>query len=183
MITILVEGQSTEPTYFAHLATLFELRPYRLVSASSTDPLRMLEEIIGIQKSLEQSPFPPLSTLPHCQEFWLVLDAETPTADRTRWHRLQRTLQRAAKHHVKLALSEPFFEFWLLLHLRNLPASGVPWDARSILSLLQQAAHLPGSKLKSAFPFDKLITRNSVLQAIRQNPQCGLARLLQALIL
>jgi hypothetical protein len=108
LIIIATEGIKTEPRYFTALALSYaSSRTHvqvleRLESAS--DPQRVLNQLREFKREFRLNPN---------DELWLVIDLD-------RWapQMLSDVSSQAVKIRVSLAVSNPCFEIWLLLHHR-----------------------------------------------------------------
>jgi hypothetical protein len=180
MISILTEGTHTEPGYFRHLSRIFPVNRFQIVPPVSSDPLRLVQQARLLQEKpwewtvCETSPGEP-------HEVWIVFDAEPAGRDPTRRRRLQKSLDQASAFGIKMALLSPFFELWLLLHLRSLPAGSV-WPPEEILRLLQRHTRLSSRKIKADFPYAEMVTPESVQHALAQPLQSSLPSLIRRLI-
>lgn len=146
----LTEGQKTEPHYFRLLAKGRTLAQNEIRAAKSPDPLNMLSELLQWREAEEQQDKQP--------EAWLILDGETREQDPTRWRRLQKAFQKADKYGLQIALSQPSFELWLLLHLEDISDKELAKLAGSTPQQINQrlAKYVGGRYRKSDFPFTEL---------------------------
>ena len=146
----LTEGQKTEPHYFRLLAKGRSLAPHKIRAAKSPDPLNMLSELLQ-WRDAEAKQGKALQT-------WLILDAETKQQDPTRWRRLQKAVGQTQKYGLQVALSQPSFELWLLLHLEALGSEELEKLAKSAPEQINQrlAKHVGGHYRKSDFPFAEM---------------------------
>lgn len=112
LIVIASEGVKTEKQYFEGLASRYinsRVKVYVLeredVMASS--PERVIRELDSFEDE-----YPNLES---DDEFWLVIDVD-------RWGdaKLAEIAQKCQQKNYNLAVSNPCFELWLLLHLRSL---------------------------------------------------------------
>ncbi|MEA3351142.1 MAG: RloB family protein [Chloroflexota bacterium] len=112
LIIIASEGVKTEPKYFRCLASQYinsKIKVYHLerddVTASSPKKIiRSLDKFRDDYSDLEDK-----------DEFWLVIDV-----DRWRDAKLSEIAQKCHQKNYRLAVSNPCFELWLLLHLKSL---------------------------------------------------------------
>ena len=107
-VVIFCEGEASEPDYIAavkrlphvqrNVAVNIEIAPGRGV------PLTLVERAVARR-----------SGDPEVDECWCVFDVEWP-----RHHpNLEKALQLADAHGVRVAVSNPCFELWLLLHFQD----------------------------------------------------------------
>jgi len=112
LIIIATEGQKTEPKYFKDISSKdyyynprvhVEIRE-RLTSSSS--PEHVLEEL---------NKFKAKYSLNSNDELWMIIDID-------RWHQrnLSNVATQCSQKGYHLAISNPCFEVWLLLHLKDL---------------------------------------------------------------
>lgn len=108
MIHVFTEGSKTEPLYLKALAERLNLTGvrFRVTPAPSPDPLRLLS--LAVKEAVGMAP----------ASCWLVLDVESG-ADPVRRRHLASALSGARDAGIRVALSNPSFEFWLLLHERD----------------------------------------------------------------
>ncbi len=107
MILIATEGKITEPTYFAILNQMnSENRTVKVVHGKKSTPNHVLKRIEGV---LERE------GLKREDEAWIVVDKD----DWSDWElqRLVHWSHQKANYH--LAVSNPMFEYWLLLHYED----------------------------------------------------------------
>jgi len=116
-ILIVCEGKKTEPFYFDGLRRLLDLRRVELkIKGGITDPISIVGQALQQRKKRTKRALTvPIVT---CYDaVWCVFDVEIPP----RAH-LARALAKAKKHGLKVALSNPCFEFWYLLHYKKTTA-------------------------------------------------------------
>jgi len=152
---ILAEGSRTEYYYFVALKKIFKnviLRP--ITNKKQSAPLRLLERAKRLLRDKQlEGPF----------EIWVL-------TDRDNWKKEHLDeLARWAKENPNchFALSNPKFEYWLLLHFRY--AGSV--TSRQCTELLRR--HLPHFEKQ----LKKIFTREEILCAVkhskrRDNPPC-----------
>jgi hypothetical protein len=107
VIALFSEGEVTEPEYLRALARLPEVRERTKLSLRidlvGAVPLTLVEAAVA-EKSSDTA-----------NEYWCVFDVEWP-----RHHpNLQQALDLAARHGIEIAMSNPSFELWLILHHQN----------------------------------------------------------------
>lgn len=137
---IAVEGALTEPQYFALLDDQdAAIRVKCLESKSNSDPSHVLKRMKKFLKT---------ESLQGTDEAWLVVDRdswpETTLDELWKWS--------TEKAHRGFALSNPCFEYWLLLHFE---------DGSGLSSRSEVITHL-----KRHFPdYDKAVGRRAILKA------------------
>ncbi|MCF7806766.1 MAG: RloB family protein [Simkaniaceae bacterium] len=130
LFVISVEGSKTEPQYFAIFNQPQSIVLVKCLNRSSTEssPIHVLKEMQGyLQKE----------SLRKTDEAWIVVDKDDWTEDQ-----LKKLLQWAKKsENHGFALSNPNFEYWLLLHFED--GKGI---ANSQECLTRLKRHLPNYK-------------------------------------
>lgn len=110
-ITIVCEGENTEPEYFASFAKLFANKLVRLeLITGAGAPMTLVNRAIDIKKSL-----PRQSSFEKSDVVWVVFDRDE--------HRLVNEARiKARNNEIGVAYSNPCFEVWLLLHFDSFDA-------------------------------------------------------------
>lgn len=106
-VYIVCEGTETEPAYFEFMKrNKWERRISNMIKlktskdAGGTDRDRLVKYAIELKRDNRGD------------EVWCVFDVEAPGT----FPNLRNTLERARKKGIEIALSNPAFEYWLLLH-------------------------------------------------------------------
>lgn len=110
-ILIVGEGQETEPNYFRELAKEDEVKRRFAVTIKKgpgISPERVIEETIKHKQRADNRG-------ESYDEVWCVLDVEGPTKRES----LDKAAITAQDHSIKLCLSNPAFEVWLLSHFER----------------------------------------------------------------
>lgn len=107
VIAVFSEGEVTEPEYLNALARLPEVRSRTRLSLRidlvGAVPLTLVEAAVAEKRS------------DTANEYWCVFDVEWP-----RHHpKLQEAMSLADQHGIEIAISNPSFELWLVLHHQN----------------------------------------------------------------
>ncbi|MDE0269156.1 MAG: RloB family protein [Acidimicrobiaceae bacterium] len=108
---IFCEGKVTEPQYLNALARLPEVRKTTSldIRGQGFDPKRLVKELRDFRK--EDQPQRKAQEQTNTQ-YWCVFDVEAPI-----FHtRLNDAIQMARDNGIHLAVSNPCFELWLILH-------------------------------------------------------------------
>lgn len=118
-ILIVTEGVNTEPIYFEAIRRIFAVNAIELVShgAGRGDPRRLTDFAIDIHKERRRQARSKeliISQLKDFDETWIVFDTDALTAEKR-----DNGIQYAKGKGIKVAHSEPCFEFWLLLHNKD----------------------------------------------------------------
>jgi hypothetical protein len=134
---IVTEGKKTEPSYFDALKRRLLLSnvEVRVHHPEATDPKSLTDEAIRLDKQRRREAKQDHGVA--YDEVWVVYDLEKPHDERRRLHRGQQSRQNA--HGISVAVSDPSFEFWLLLHFEftTRPFS----DCQAVIRRLKK--HLP----------------------------------------
>jgi len=111
-ILVVTEGGKTEPIYLCGLRGRLKLNAadIHIINAPGTDALTVVEEAISLRDQRKRE-VKHGCTVPF-DSAWAVFDSER--ADNN--PRLHNALQLARSREISVALSNPCFEFWILLH-------------------------------------------------------------------
>jgi hypothetical protein len=115
-ILVVTEGQNTEPAYFEWVRKKFaaptvELVPY---GAGRGDPTALAKEALrlrDVRREQIRNHQPRINQAGDFDEIWIVFDTDVLTAENR-----SNGIAYAESQGIKIAYSEPCFEFWLLLH-------------------------------------------------------------------
>ena len=107
---IVCEGSSTEPVYFNDLKRELRLHAVKveIIGAEDSEPINIVDRAIAEKKKGAAQGIP-------YSKIWCVIDVEVPP------HRtLGDAWEKAANvRDLKLILTNPFFEYWFLLHFKK----------------------------------------------------------------
>lgn len=179
-VLIVCEGIQTEKGYFQALRHT-ERIPIELEILAGGTPKTLVEKAVKRKREADAESRRSGDPTSSFDEIWCVFDVdEHPYLPEAR--------QQAADHHINVALSNPCFELWVLLHFRD-------QNAYIERSKVQQACRkeLPGYEKR--LPCDELFPRYSAaLKRARQldkwqrsrnkageNPSTGVFRLVEKL--
>ena len=135
---IFCEGELTEPLYLQAFASLQEVRNVATldIRGMGCEPRKLVEEARAAKRG-ERG----LST--GVTQYWCVFDVEAPTQHA----RLNEAVQMARDNGISVAVSNPCFELWLVLHY----ADHERWiDNDACRSLLRQHDSSRGKSLDGA---------------------------------
>jgi hypothetical protein len=124
-IAVFCEGLRTEPEYFDALRRLPEVRDVAAVdiqiemTAGGSAPLTLVRKAVAAKKRNTREEG-------EIDEFWCVFDVEWPSNHPN----LGDAVHLAVSNGVALAISNPSFELWLMLHFRDHSAWLTSEDAR-----------------------------------------------------
>ncbi len=104
---IFCEGELTEPLYLKAFASLPEVRRVATldIRGMGYEPRRLVEEARAVKRSER-------GQATGATEYWCVFDVEAPTQH----VRLHEAVQMARDNGISVAISNPCFELWLVLH-------------------------------------------------------------------
>ena len=139
-LLVVCEGSKTEPTYFDGLCRELRLSSVEVEvvgGKSGSAPITVVNSAVAQKKVREQlaSQSP---TLPEYDGVWCVMDVEAPVSHES----LPRALDKARGNCLRVALSNPCFEYWYLLHFRKTSAP-MP-SCKRVVKMLRK--HLPNYK-------------------------------------
>ncbi len=108
-IVIASEGENTEPQYFQNLAAKNSRITVRILKRMGEDkgksaPKHVLQQLRDFKKNEAPRKY---------DELWMVVDVD-------RWKSLDEIVKICKEEEYDLAISNPCFELWLLLHFRSL---------------------------------------------------------------
>jgi len=162
-ILIVVEGKATEPAYLEEVRTRLKLKAASVVvlHGRHTDPVGIVREAIKLRDAQVLRAAKSM-TEPYDQ-IWVVFDREKQNHPRR--EQAPSALQLAVVNGLKVALSIPSFEFWLLLHYEYSTKAfeGCP----AVKKALKRFIH---DYEKSELPLNDLLSR--VKTAMKYASQC-----------
>jgi len=144
---IVCEDDKSAPNYFRALRSQFKLSATSIEVAGSksrSQPKQVVDRAVARK---EEAAKKESGTLPFDQ-VWCVIDGDYGD-------KIRNARAKAAKHHVKLAISTPCFEYWILLHFEESAASAVNCDA--VVRLLRKK-HQPSYE-KGSCDFVDIVKR------------------------
>lgn len=120
-ILIVAEGEKTEPNYLKGLRNHLKLAAVdiEIVTADGTDPLSVVNHTIALRDARKREARRGRAVA--YDSAWAVFDTERADTN----PKLNEALQKATAHKIRVALSNPCFEFWILLHDEYTTASFV----------------------------------------------------------
>jgi hypothetical protein len=172
---VLTEGSQTEPQYFWTLAHLLQCRDLVIRPSRSPDPLRIAQEAIT-------------ETQKAWSNIWVVMDVEG-SEDPSHTRRLRKAIKLLSQHTIHYVLSNPCFEYWLLLHEQD-PLT-TPTTGEHLNRILR---HHWGSYQKALLPLDRLFPSGAWIMAleraasytpdrvIQNNPSTGVPKLITTMM-
>jgi hypothetical protein len=188
-IVIACEGSKTEPDYFESIRKELRLRTLQIIvlpHQGRTDPRSIIERVIGERQEMRRN-----QTWTEGDSAWAVFDGDEHIEQSPENWRSAIAL--ATKQKIKLAITNPCFEFWYLIHFQDYFAQ-ITRDR--VINLLGK--HIPNyDKSMCLYPKPlKPLTEQAIQRAERiaaqierdeldehSNPCCsGLPKLIQSLL-
>jgi hypothetical protein len=129
---IVCEGTQTEPAYLKSVRGLFCFGPNVAVVGTGDDPLSVVRLAAALRDDISMRAKRGLGALRVFDEAWAAFDVES---DPARVGRLREAIALAEALAVKVAVCNPCFEYWLLLHLtEHTAAIESPTAAQALLA-------------------------------------------------
>ncbi len=112
---IVTEGEKTEPNYFKKLRVRLGLKTIdvEIVHPEGTDPRALVCEAIRLRSKRENEAKKRFDRVKY-DEVWVVFDLEKIHDERRLLAR--EAIDQAKAQNIRVAYSDPSFEYWLLLH-------------------------------------------------------------------
>lgn len=152
-ILVLCEGGETEPGYLRTIRGEFRHPLVEIViEGFGEDPKTLVERAVAMKREAEREARRQGDELLRYDEIWCVFDVDDHS-------RLPDARQQAQAHGIRLAISNPCFEIWALLHFQEQTAFLGREKVRSFLK-----KHLP--EYRKVLPFDRL--RPHYAEAVRR---------------
>jgi hypothetical protein len=160
---IVVEGKATEPTYLEGVKARLKRRAAAVIvhHGAHTDPVGIVREAMKLRDA--QTEKAGEATTEPYDQVWVVFDREE--YDHPRRHQVPAALALAAANGVRVALSIPSFEFWLLLHFSFTTAA-----FNGCVAVKKALKKFIKSYEKADLPLDDLLGR--VATAIKRAEKC-----------
>lgn len=117
IILIVCEGQRTEPEYFAGFSKHFRNSRVQLrIIPGAGEPRAVVERARDLKRENENDAFRERDENLLYDAVWCLVDVDDHP-------RLHEAVQIARDNEIRLAISNPSFELWLLLHFRESPGA------------------------------------------------------------
>ncbi len=124
-IIIACEGESTEPQYFNHIKENMETKiniKMEILNRDkahqgSSSPTQVTQTLQSLTHERLQEIKEKNLSLDSFDIYWIVIDRET---QESKIRNLEKALEICKEEEYNVALTNPNFEFWLLLHLENI---------------------------------------------------------------
>ncbi len=111
VMLIVCEGSATEPTYFNAVTKYLRLAAVTVRGAKGSAPMTVVQDAVKAKTRREGEAQESPSIAPYDQ-VWCVFDVDQHP-------KLKDAVAFAEKYQINVALSNPCFEFWLLLHFER----------------------------------------------------------------
>jgi hypothetical protein len=167
---IVTEGEKTEPNYFKALRNRLQLNAtdVEIVHPEGTDPITLTHKAIELREARRREAKQGLVIA--YDEVWVVFDLEKPHDERRKLANKAMAMKDAKG--IRFAISDPAFEFWLLLHVEY---TTTPFaDCDTVIKRLER--HWPGyskGQTLSSEDMDKLPTAVQHAQRCREHHAAG----------
>jgi len=116
-ILIVCEGEKTEPLYFKAFRRELRLSTIEVVvdgKGSGSAPISVVDYAIDLRQKRKEEARDSF-VLAEFDVIWCVIDVEAPTPHKS----LNDAYQKARANKLNVALSNPCFEYWYLLHFKR----------------------------------------------------------------
>ena len=124
-VLIICEGKATEPSYLQGLKKMEQVRLVEvIVDSEGGTPKTLVERAASRMKAAKKAAQGARDENLRYDEIWCVFDVDEHP-------KLMDAKQQAEAHHIEIALSNPCFELWLLLHFKDQTAWIHRHDAQS----------------------------------------------------
>lgn len=138
-ILIVTEGVNTEPTYFEFIRRLFSSSTVELVAhgAGRGDPKSLTDAALEVRKQRQRRARKrelSINELEDFDEIWIVFDTDVLDGAKR-----SNGIAYAKSMGVRIAYSEPCFEYWLLLHEPNAYTTAQMANCRDVEPHLNRA--------------------------------------------
>jgi len=126
LIFIACEGTITEPTYFRRVSQHLRCTRYKVVILERDNNQNRPEQLLAHLLELRNS-----RKVRKEDKLFLV-------SDKDNWEEteLNEVAQGCSKNEITLALSNPCFEYWLLLHCEDFDVNHDEWDCQQVTTKL-----------------------------------------------
>jgi hypothetical protein len=112
-VLVVCGGKKTEPTYFQELRREEEVRLVEIiVDASGCTPKALIERALKLRKESDREAKRLRDVNLRYDEVWCVFDVDEHLY-------LSQAIEQARVNRISLAISNPCFELWILLHFRD----------------------------------------------------------------
>jgi hypothetical protein len=146
---IVCEDEKSSPNYFHALKRQFGLSATVISSEHYSQPLQVVQRAVATREQEERDP-----DLPPFKQTWCVIDGDYGS-------KTNNARAKADANNIRLAISTPCFEYWVLLHFEDSAAPAAKCD--EVIHCLKK--HLPDYE-KGSCDFSSVVT-NARIAAFR----------------
>ena len=137
-VLIVCEGKKTEQIYLNALRTHYRLATVDVkIHGEGAGPLEVVQRAIDLTAERRRAAKRSCGVPPY-EEVWCVFDREASNEPKS----FPEAVQLARHHQIRLAVSNPSFEYWYLLHF--VETSRAFQHAREVLDELRKDGCIPG---------------------------------------
>ncbi len=112
-VLIVCEGEKTEKVYLEALRAHYRLSTVDVkIYGEGAGPLEVVQRAINLIAERRRAAKRDRNALPPYEEAWCIFDREGANEPRG----FRDAIQLAARHQIRLAISNPSFEYWYMLH-------------------------------------------------------------------
>jgi len=181
-VLVVCEGKKTEPQYFSELQREEEVRLVEIVVEDcGGDPKAVVRRALELKRTADREARRQRDQNLGYDEVWCVFDVDE--------HRkLLEAIDQAKANRISIALSNPCFELWILLHFRSQTAEIHRHDAQSACGdfIKHYDKSISYAALKDGYPdavrrAEQLDRRNSEIGERGKNPTTWVYRLTERL--
>nr|WP_272920976.1 RloB family protein [Streptomyces sp. SID2888] len=184
-VLIYCEGECTEKHYLNGLRSDLSGLPIQIqLGPEHGVPTALVR---AAAKHQERAPRSRQDRFTPYDEVWCVMDVEAPAPHPN----LDRALREARQHGINVALSNPCFELWLLLHFQEVRGYNTSEAAQRLLEQHKTCGYRTGRKHLDYSPFRPAhpdaaararVLREAAEQGHRTNPWTDVDRLVDGLL-
>jgi hypothetical protein len=111
-LLIVAEGEVTEPAYFRDLGRRVRTQVEVLIIGAGAVPVTVVDIAVKMKTQAAQEAKRQKDDFIPYDEIWCVFDVDSH-------HKLAQAINRAKANNIGVALSNPSFELWILLHYQD----------------------------------------------------------------
>ncbi|MFJ9935211.1 RloB family protein [Streptomyces virginiae] len=172
----MAEGEKTEPQYFEKFAALLKAKAVRVVRV---DPIGLGKDPLTVVLDADKRRKKERRDGDAFDQVWCVVDVDEHAS-------LERACIEAGRLDIKIAISSPCFEIWLLWHFEERTA----WVDAATLARELKKRGFSGKNMPTDFPYANYATainRANKCEQVRikhapPNPSSSVASLISALV-
>ena len=168
-VLIVCEGKKTEQIYLNALRSHYRLATVEVeIHGEGAGPLAVVEQAIELAERRRRNRKHGPTAMPAFAEIWCVFDREANNEPRD----FRQAIRLAETHRIRLAVSNPAFEYWYLLHF--IETDRAFQHADDVLVELRRPGRLVGyEKHHNVFAILREHTTNAYERAERLYDRCS----------